>query len=238
MLRLLRLSLIVPIALWLPLPALANPYLVVGSFGDAAGAAKEAVRLHKDLGLDVERRRVEVGGQVRYRLLLAIGPGQDESALRQRLARFGIAHPWRVSIAPATKEAAPTISPTDRAKPVYLDVGRFTDMDAAIECERKLETRFIGVSSRSTFEGDTLYYRVMLGPIDPHDVARFNEVLSSLGVSAVKQVPAADIDDPPMIKAAIIRPTANELQDGPSAPTQEKPPPADDWNPAQLKHRD
>jgi len=119
--------------------------------------------------------------------------------------------------------------------PVFLIVGSFTDFEAAVDLERRLEQKFAGISSRSTFMDGRLYHRVLLGPISEADKMSVMASLEQEGITDVTEITPEEAgfsaaDD---MEAMDRRPGQSAQERLPD--TEDTSPKADGYNPAKLK---
>jgi len=120
--------------------------------------------------------------------------------------------------------------------PVFLVVGNFTDFEAAVELERRLEQKFTGISSRSTFMDGRLYHRVLLGPISEADMMSVMASLEEEGITEVSEITPEEAgfsstDDTDVMDRRAGQPPQERLPEA----SHDAKPKADSYNPAKLK---
>jgi len=177
--------------------ARAELYLVVGSYSQAVSATSEATRLADSLGVDVITHASEVDGNIYQRVL--IRAGSTNSEIDQLLAQQGIS-PWLFSLdteaepTSMTSLSEPTTEKTSMdndAQQFFVVAASYTDVEQALEEERKLTDNFDSVKGQTSLVDGDVQHRVLVGP-DKRAVAEQNrEELVSLGYESAWLIAAA-----------------------------------------------
>lgn len=182
--------------------ALADSYWVVGSFKQNAVADREADRLSALVGTTIEVAGYDVTGRRYYRLLISTADFDD--GVSSQLTKISI-EPWLVSFTHGKRpqpggtslitvgvdsiadrmlmvnEAFDLFMPADVANSLYVVAASSTEVEEALELERKLSDKFLSVRGETALVDGQVVHRILIGPLLQRQVASTRFRLENMG---------------------------------------------------------